>query len=95
MGRLRAVPDISWRGSFFKGQGHRGQSFCISAFLGPICMKLGECIQVDASLRFMGQWVKGHRGQRSNLFFFSVCYSQVLGPTFTKLGGKAEGGPGY
>ena len=35
--------------SFFKGQGHRGQrsNFCISAVLGPICMKLGECIQVD------------------------------------------------
>ena len=49
VGRLRAAPDISWRGSFFKGQGHRGQrsNFCISAVLGPICMKLGECIQVD------------------------------------------------
>ena len=32
-----------------KGQGHRGQrsNFFISAVLGPICMKLGECIQVD------------------------------------------------
>ena len=32
-----------------KGQGHRGQrsNFCISAVLGPICMKLGECIQGD------------------------------------------------
>ena len=49
VGRLRAAPDISSRGSFFKGQGHRGQrsNFCISAVLGPICMKLGECIQVD------------------------------------------------
>ena len=48
-GRLRAAPDISSRGSFFKGQGHRGQrsNFCISAVLGPICMKLAECIQVD------------------------------------------------
>ena len=27
--------------------------------------------------------------------FFSVCSSQVLGPIFTKLGGKVEGGPGY
>ena len=47
--RLRAAPDISLRGSFFKGQDHRGQrsNFCISAALGPICMKLGECIQVD------------------------------------------------
>ena len=49
VGRLRAAPDISARGSLFKGQGHRGQmsNFCISAVLGPICMKLGECIQVD------------------------------------------------
>ena len=32
-----------------KGQGHRGQrsNFCSSAILGPICMKLCECIQVD------------------------------------------------
>ena len=32
-----------------KGQGHRGQmsNFCISAVRGPICMKLGKCIQVD------------------------------------------------
>ena len=49
VGRLRAAPDISSRGSFYKGQGHLGQrsNFCISAVLGPICMKLGECIQVD------------------------------------------------
>ena len=47
--RLRAAPDISSRGSFLKGQGHRGQRsiVCISAVLGPICMQLGECIQVD------------------------------------------------
>ena len=57
MGRWRAAPDISLRGSFFKGQ--------------------------------------GHRGQRSKLWVFSVCSSQVLWPIFTKLGGKVEGGPGY
>ena len=56
VGRLRAAPDISLKGSFFKGQ--------------------------------------GHRGQRSN-FCISVCSSQVLGPIFTKHGGKVEGGPGY
>ena len=46
VGRWRAALDISSRGSFFKGQGHRGQrsNFCISAVLRP---KLGECIQVD------------------------------------------------
>ena len=49
VGRLRAAQDISSKGSFFKGQGHPGQrlNFCISAVLGTICMKLGECIQVD------------------------------------------------
>ena len=36
VGRLRAAPDISSRGSFLKVK-----------VLGPICMKLGECIQVD------------------------------------------------
>ena len=25
----------------------KGQIFCISAVLGPICMELGECIQGD------------------------------------------------
>ena len=46
---LREALNISSRGSFFKGQGHRGQrsNFCISAVLGPICMKLGECIRVN------------------------------------------------
>ena len=48
LGRLRAAPDISLRGSFLKVKvkGQRS-NFCISAVLGPICMKLGECIQVD------------------------------------------------
>ena len=41
------LPPGPW--ADLKGQGHRGQrsNFCISAVLGPICMKLGECIQVD------------------------------------------------
>ena len=40
-------PQILARGvHFFKGQGQRS-NFCISAVLVPICMKLGECIQVD------------------------------------------------
>ena len=46
VGRLTAAPDISSKGSFFKSRGQRS-NFCISAVLGPICMKLGECIQVD------------------------------------------------
>ena len=39
---LRPLVDL-------KGQGHRDQrsNFCISAVLGPICMKLDECIQVN------------------------------------------------
>ena len=49
VGRWRAAPEISSRGSFFKGQGHRGHmsNFCISPVLRPTWMKLGECIQVD------------------------------------------------
>ena len=43
------LPDISSRDSFIKCQGHRGQrsNFYISTVLGPIYIKLGECIQVD------------------------------------------------
>ena len=46
---LTELPDISSRDSFIKGQGHRGQrsNFYISTVLGPIYIKLGECIQVD------------------------------------------------
>ena len=35
VGRLRAAPGISSRGSFFKGQGHRGQSsnLCVVFFV--------------------------------------------------------------
>ena len=49
VGRLREALDFSSRGSFFKGQGHRGQrsNFFNTAVLGLICMKLGECIRVD------------------------------------------------
>ena len=85
VGRLRVAPDISSRGLFFKGHGHRGQrsNFCISAVLGPICMKLGECIQVDPYISSRGSFFKGqgHRGQRSNF-----CISAVLGPICMKLG---------
>ena len=72
-------------------------------------MKLGECIQVDPLFRFMGPIgskvieVKGQicfffrskvievKGQIYGFFLLP----QVLGPIFTKLGGKVEGGPGY
>ena len=48
-GKVEGDPGYMLEGFNFKGQGHRGQrsNFCISAVLGPICMKLGECIQVD------------------------------------------------
>ena len=60
VGRLRAAPDIRPRGSFFKGQGHRAQrsNFCISEILGPICMKLGKCLQVDPYLTSRGSFLK-------------------------------------
>ena len=48
-GKVEGGPGYKLEGSFFKCQGHRGQrsNFCVSAVLGPICMKLGVCIQVD------------------------------------------------
>ena len=49
LGPTTQLPDISSRDSLIKGQGHRGQrsNFYISAVLGLIYIKLGECIQVD------------------------------------------------
>ena len=54
-GRWRAAPDISLRGSFLKGQGHRGQRstlwgvFCLfpyfSQVLRPIFTKLGGKVE--------------------------------------------------
>ena len=60
VGRLRAEPDISSRGSFFKGQDHRGQrsNLCISAVLGPICMKLSVC---SPNIAFPGPWADLHQ----------------------------------
>ena len=48
-GKVEGGPGYMLEGFIFKGQCHRGQrlNFCISAVLGLICMKLGECIQVD------------------------------------------------
>ena len=76
-----------------KGQGHRGQrsNFCISAVLGPICMKLGECIQVDPLLRFMGpigSKVIEYRGQRSNLCCFFLFPPRSLGRSSPNLEGR-------
>ena len=48
-----------------------------------------------------GSFFERSRSLRSKvkimLFFFCLFpyFSQVLGPIFTKLGGKVEGGPGY
>ena len=52
----------------------------------------------DISLRVHFLKGQGHRGQKSNLCCFFCLFpyfSQVIGPIFTKLGGKVEGGPGY
>ena len=86
-GRWRAAPDISLRGSFLKGQGHRGQRSNLFCFFFSVCSptsprSLGQSspnlegrwrAAPDISLR--GSFLKGqaHRGQRSNLLFFSVC----------------------
>ena len=96
VGSWRAAPGISSRGSFLKGQGHRGQrsNFCISAVLHPIWMKIGECLQVDPWLRFMGpigSKVIEVKGQLHVFFCLFPYFSQALGPIFTKLGGKETG----
>ena len=98
-GKVEGGPDISLRGSFFE---RSRSSRSKVKFMGFFCLKLGECIQVDPLIKTYGSnWVKGHRVSRSKvkfMGFFSVCspyFSQVLGPIFTKLGGKVEGGPGY
>ena len=95
VGRLRAAPDISSRGLFFKGQGHQGQrsNFCISAVLGPICMKLGECIQVDSRLRFMGPTgskVIEVKGQIYVVFFCWSCFFSVCSPTSLRSLGRSS-----
>ena len=76
-----------------KGQGHRGQrsNLCISAVLGPICMKLGECIQVLIKI-YGSNWVKGHRSQRSNLCVFSVGHVlfSVCSPTSPRSLGRSS-----
>ena len=104
VGRLRAAPDISSRGSFIKGQGRRGQrsNFCISQVLRPNFTKLGGMVEGGYGYWLEGSFFERSRSSRSKVKFeqrLSVCLflysSQVLGPIFTKLGGKVEGGPGY
>ena len=84
--------DISSRDSFIKGQGHRGQRsyFFISAVLGPIYIKLGECIQVDPWLRLMGpigSKVIEVKGQIC-LFFFLFVPPRFLGQSSPNLVGR-------
>ena len=45
-GRWRAAPDISLRGSFLKGQGHRGQRSNLSFFLFSSVYVLFEIVCV-------------------------------------------------
>ena len=79
MSVYRAAPDISSRASFFKSQGHRGQrsNFCISAVLGSICMKLGECIQVDPDEDLWVQLDQRSSRPKSNLWVF-FCWSCIF-----------------
>ena len=45
VGRWRAAPDISSRGSFFKGQGHRGQRSKVKfLYLGSPSSDLDETL---------------------------------------------------
>ena len=97
MGRLRAAPDISSRGSFFNGKGHRGQrsNVCISAVLGPICMKLGECIQIDPCFRSMGpigSKIIEFKGQIYVCFFLFVP-PRSLGRSSPNLVGRLSAAP--
>ena len=107
-GRWRAAPDISLRDSFFERS--RSSRSKVKFMFFSVCSPTSPRSLGRSPPNWVGRWSaapdissrgsffkgQGHRGQRSNLcFFFSVCFSQVLGPIFTKLGGKVEGGPGY
>ena len=53
VGRLRAAPDISLRGSFFKGQGHQGQRSNLSFFLFSSVYVLFEIVCVYVCVLFV------------------------------------------
>ena len=46
-GRWRAAPDISLRGSFLKGQGHRGQRSNLCFFFEIVCVCVCVCMCVS------------------------------------------------
>ena len=97
-GRWSAAPDISLSGSFFESQGYRGQrsNLCFFFLFVPLLLPGPWADLHQTWCHFLNG--QGHQGQRSNLCF-SFClfpyFFQGLGPIFTKLGGKVEGGPGY
>ena len=83
-GRWRAARNISLRGSFFdRSRSSRSKVKFMWFFF--VCSPTSPRSRSSRSkVKFMG-------------FFFCLFpyFSQVLGPIFTKLGGKVEGGPGY
>ena len=86
--RWRAAPDISLRG--LKGQGHRGQksNLCVFFLFVPLLLPGPSFFERSRSSRSKVKFM-------CVFFCLFPYFSQVLGPIFTKLGGKVEGGPGY
>ena len=100
MGRLRANPDISSRVHFLKVKviEVKGQISVSPRSLGRSSPNLERRWRaaLDISLRgsfFLKVKVIEVKGQIYVFFCLFPYFSQVLGPIFTKLGGKVEGGP--
>ena len=98
VGRLRAAPDISSRGSFLKVnvievKGH------ISVSQQSLVLFARNLVSVYRLIPDKDLWVQlcqRSSRSRSNLFFFFCLF--LPGPwadLHPKLGGKVEGGPGY
>ena len=101
VGRLRAAPDISSRVSFIKVKviEVKGQISVSPRSLGRISPNFEGWWRAAPDIGLRGSLFERPRSSRSKVkfMFLSVCSptSQVLGPIFTQLGGKVEGGPGY
>ena len=89
VGRLRAAPDISSRGSFFKGQGHRGQrsnlffSVCSPTSPRSLGRSSPNCLvgrfRATPYISSRGSFLKGqgHRGQRSKFLYLGSPWSDL------------------
>ena len=103
VGRLRAAPDISSWGSFLKVKviEVKGQISVSPGSLGRSSPNLEGRWRAAPDISLRGSFFERSRSSRSKdkfmLFFFCLFpyFSQVLGPIFTKLGGKVEGGTEY